>query len=291
MKFLATVLTLSVVLAGRALAAPGDPRLIQGTLEWPPTLAGGELFVVLHGADGRMYSADVMAAQRQVQGVLSAGSRMTLLGLEGIKSHEILAVALASGDATALSLALAQATRTTPPTSPPAPATTPAGTAPPEAPSAAVSPVRGAEGRPARGEDGRRVTLRGSVLEVAGQTLFVRRADGHAVGIDMSKLDPGGRPGLRPGSPVAVVVVPVGNKFLATGFIETDTRPSGSTPATPAHPAAVEQPPAVYQQPPVRRQVVYPHGKYVLYGDGVNQAYQWVWIQAAPPVSSPTPKQ
>jgi hypothetical protein len=34
---------------------------------------------------------------------------------------------------------------------------------------------------------------------------------------------------------------------------------------------------------------VYPHGKYVLYGDGVTQPYQWVWIQAAPPVSSPTP--
>ena len=23
--------------------------------------------------------------------------------------------------------------------------------------------------------------------------------------------------------------------------------------------------------------VVYPHGKYVLYGDGVTQAWQWVW--------------
>jgi hypothetical protein len=291
MKCLATVLTLSVVLAGRALAAPGDPRLIEGTLEWPATLAGGELFVVLHGDDGRVYSADVIAAQRQVQGVLSAGSRMTLLGLEGTKSHEIVAVALGSGDATALSLALAQATRTTPPTTLPAPSTTPAGTASPERASAAVAPVRGAEGRPARGEEGGRVTLRGSVLEVVGQTLFVRRADGHAVDVDMSRLDPRDRPRLGPGSPVAVVVVPVGNRFQATRFVETDTGPSGSTPATPAHPAAVEQPSAVYQQPPVRRQVVYPHGKYVLYGDGVNQAYQWIWIQAAPPVSSPTPPQ
>jgi hypothetical protein len=291
MKFLATVLTLSIVLAGRALAAPGDLRLIEGTLEWPPTLAGDEIFVVLHGDDGRLYSADVMAAQRHVPGGLSAGSRMTLLGLEGTKSHEIVAVALGSGDATALSQALAQATGTTPPTTPPAPSTTPAGTAPPEAASAAVSPVRGAEGRPARGEEGRPVTLRGTVLEVAGQTLFLRRADGHAVDVDMSKLDPGGRPRLAPGSPVAVVVVPVGNKFQAMGFIETDTRPSGSTPATPARPAGVEQPSAVYQQPPVRRQVVYPHGKYVLYGDGVNEAYQWVWIQAAPPVSSPIPRQ
>jgi hypothetical protein len=27
---------------------------------------------------------------------------------------------------------------------------------------------------------------------------------------------------------------------------------------------------------------VYPHGKYVLYGDGVTQAWQWVWVPAAP---------
>ena len=33
MKFLATVLALTLLLAGPALATPGDPRLIQGTLE------------------------------------------------------------------------------------------------------------------------------------------------------------------------------------------------------------------------------------------------------------------
>src|SRR2546422_2351832 len=131
MKFLATVLALSLVLAGPAFGTPGDPRLIQGTLEWPPTLAGGEPFVVLRGDDGRIYYVDVMAARRQVQGVLSAGSRMTLVGLEGTKAHEIVAVALGSGDATALSLALAGATLTTPTTAPPVRPTTPAETAAP----------------------------------------------------------------------------------------------------------------------------------------------------------------
>ncbi len=52
-------------------------------------------------------------------------------------------------------------------------------------------------------------------------------------------------------------------------------------------PAVVEQPPVVYQQPAVQCEVVYPNGKYVLYGDGVNQPYQWVWIPAAPPPPSP----
>src|SRR5215813_13072751 len=99
----------------RTLAAPGptDPRLIQGTLEWPPALSGGETFIVVRGGDGRVYYADVMAAQRHVQGALNAGSRITVVGLEGIKPHEIVAVALGSGDAAALSLALARGSPTT----------------------------------------------------------------------------------------------------------------------------------------------------------------------------------
>jgi hypothetical protein len=32
--------------------------------------------------------------------------------------------------------------------------------------------------------------------------------------------------------------------------------------------------------PPVQREVVYANGKYVLYGDGVTQAWQWVWVPA-----------
>jgi hypothetical protein len=31
-------------------------------------------------------------------------------------------------------------------------------------------------------------------------------------------------------------------------------------------------------QPAIQREVLYPHGKYVLEGDGVNTAYRWVWI-------------
>jgi hypothetical protein len=51
-------------------------------------------------------------------------------------------------------------------------------------------------------------------------------------------------------------------------------------------PVVVEQPPVVYQPPAIQREVIYPNGKYVLYGDGVNQPYQWVWIPAAPPPPS-----
>ena len=48
-------------------------------------------------------------------------------------------------------------------------------------------------------------------------------------------------------------------------------------------PTVVEQPPAAYE--PIQREVVYPNGKYVLEGDGVTQAYQWVWIPAIPAVT------
>jgi hypothetical protein len=54
---------------------------------------------------------------------------------------------------------------------------------------------------------------------------------------------------------------------------------------TPAPVVVESSPTVVYQQPapaPTQREVVYPHGKYVLQGDGVNQAWQWVWIPTAP---------
>ena len=59
------------------------------------------------------------------------------------------------------------------------------------------------------------------------------------------------------------------------------------------------QPPVVYQQAPVyvappaplvQREVVYQNGKYVLYGDGVTQPWQWVWVPAVP-VAPPAPPQ
>jgi hypothetical protein len=61
-------------------------------------------------------------------------------------------------------------------------------------------------------------------------------------------------------------------------------------------PSAYYPPPAYYAQPapqvtyaapapPVQNEVVYPHGRYVLRGDGVTSAYQWVWI-ANPPVEA-----
>ena len=74
---------------------------------------------------------------------------------------------------------------------------------------------------------------------------------------------------------------------LALGAVAAATAPLVyAPPPVYAAPPVVYQTPMIYQQPPaaappapmVQREVVYPHGKYVLYGDGVTQPWQWVWV-------------
>ena len=75
---------------------------------------------------------------------------------------------------------------------------------------------------------------------------------------------------------------------LALGAVAAATAPIiYAPPPVYAAPPVVYQTPMIYQQPPtapapqapmVQREVVYPHGKYVLYGDGVTQPWQWVWV-------------
>ncbi len=52
----------------------------------------------------------------------------------------------------------------------------------------------------------------------------------------------------------------------------------------PAPTVTYPQPP-----PPAQAEVVYPHGKYVLKGDGMTVAYQWVWVPNPPPAPPAPP--
>jgi hypothetical protein len=64
--------------------------------------------------------------------------------------------------------------------------------------------------------------------------------------------------------------------------------PAYYSPAPP--PAYVEQvtvAPARASAPAMSRVVQHPHGRYVLRGDGVHTAYQWVWIPNPPPPPPP----
>src|SRR5712691_5540091 len=53
-----------------------------------------------------------------------------------------------------------------------------------------------------------------------------------------------------------------------------------------AYPAYYPYP---YSSPAYSRVVQYPHGRYQLYGDGIQTPYQWVWIPNPPPPPAAPP--
>ena len=70
--------------------------------------------------------------------------------------------------------------------------------------------------------------------------------------------------------------------------------PMYTPPPTYATPAPAPQPAPSYAPPQVatlQREVVYPNGRYVLYGDGVRQPWRWVWVPSASPPPPPPPPQ
>jgi hypothetical protein len=116
-----------------AVAGPGDPRLVNGVLEWPRTVTT-ESFVIVRGDDGVLYYVGLGAARRD--GTVTAGARIAVLGIEGRSAHEITAVGFGSGATTEAALAQLQGVR---PSSAPATATT--APAPPPAAPAVAAPV------------------------------------------------------------------------------------------------------------------------------------------------------
>src|SRR5213076_1647503 len=77
-------LSVAVLVASAAHAAPGDPRLIQGVLEWPAKLTA-EPFVVIRTDDGRWYYTEIKNAKRLESGPLTSGGRVAILGTEAAK--------------------------------------------------------------------------------------------------------------------------------------------------------------------------------------------------------------
>jgi hypothetical protein len=80
--------------------------------------------------------------------------------------------------------------------------------------------------------------------------------------------------------------------------------PALARPVYAAPPAVYTSPAPVYasapavsyapppRPPAIEREVVYPHGRHVLLGDGVTVAYRWVWVPNPPsgPPPSPPPR-
>ena len=86
----AGLLFLSLTTPLVAAAGQGDPRLITGVLEWPPTVTN-EAFVIVRGDDGALYYIGVTSARRDV--APTANMRIAVLGIEGRSPYEITAAA------------------------------------------------------------------------------------------------------------------------------------------------------------------------------------------------------
>jgi len=152
MKSSLTFLTLFVVVLAAhaaAVAGPGDPRLVNGVLEWPRALTN-EPFVVVRGDDGALYYVTITAARRDA--ALAGGARVAVLGLEGRTSHEITALGVGVGDSAESALANLQGGKSAAAASAPAASAvvTPPSAAAPTTPSA-PSPTATPSAAPAHG--------------------------------------------------------------------------------------------------------------------------------------------
>jgi hypothetical protein len=193
--------------AGAAQAAPGDPRVVQGTLEWPSSLST-EPFVIVRGEDGRLYYADISAAQRRASGPLAAGNRMSIFGVEGNRPHELAAVAFGAGEATGLGISL--------PGSP----TIPAGTLPTPLPGSASASEAMWQ-------------VAGTVQSISGTMVTVRTQDGQAQTVDASQLSAGTLRALRTGDRVSLFGTPrADRKLVANGYVQSEGVPPAASPRT-----------------------------------------------------------
>jgi hypothetical protein len=198
MRSLFLTLASLVLLTEVAAAAPGDPRLVRGTLEWPATLAT-EPIAVIRGEDGTLYYVDASTAERL--GAPITG-RVSVVGIEGMKPQELSAVIIGGGDSALTSLET--------PTIPG---------------DVAASP------RTDSSDDLWRV--QGKVRAVTIADIIVETPQGQSVRVDASKLSPWTRQTLRPGDEVKLYGVPQADRRLvANGFIQMMPSVPSASPAS-----------------------------------------------------------
>jgi len=198
MRSLVLTLASLVLLTEIAAAAPGDPRLLKGTLEWPATLAT-EAIAVVRGDDGVLYYVEASSAERL--GAPITG-RVSVVGIEGMKPQELSAVIIGSGDSAVTSVQT------------------------PSVPGeVAASP------RTDYSDDLWRV--QGKVRAVTVSDIIVETSYGEAVRVNASKLSAWTRQTLRPGDEVKLYGLPQADRQLvANGFIQLMPSVPSASPAS-----------------------------------------------------------
>lgn len=176
------------LLTDLAAAAPGDPRVLRGTLEWPANLST-EAIAVVRGDDGGLYYVDASSTERL--GAPITG-RVSIVGIEGMKPQEISAVVIGGGDS---ALGAFESPRI------------------PGASEVSASP------RTESVDDMWKV--QGRVRAVSLGDIVVETAQGQTVRIDASRLSPWTKQTLRPGDEIKLFGVPQADqRLVANGFIQ-----------------------------------------------------------------------
>ncbi len=201
------LLTLGVLasLTGMASAAPGDPRTVQGSLEWPATLEETSRFIVVRTDDGRAVYVNVAGARRAPGGVTS-GRRISVLGVEGLQPHEVVASRVGPDDSAL------------------------AGDAFPDPGVVSASPRTDV---PAAAPTEPLWHLRGSVQSISGSSLVLRTRDGATHTVDVTNLSQATRSTLRPGTKISLYGVPrTDRRLVATGFVQSEPLTPAASPRT-----------------------------------------------------------
>ncbi len=221
-------------LVSTAGAAPGDPRVVQGTVEWAEALSVAP-FVVVRGDDGRFYYTDVS----RLQGArlsLSRGERVVVTGVEGMSPHELAAVTLQSGVAPSVALTPPPSPVPSPPPAAPAPLPLPAPVAPPAGlPPAPAAAPEGGTAMPAASPPSEPAAHRldGRVQSITGNLVVLKTADGRRVTVNMGAVGPNIASVVQPGDELTVFGRTADNQvFVATGYVHV-TSPGSALPGRP----------------------------------------------------------
>jgi hypothetical protein len=161
------VVALTFGFASLAGAAPGDYRLMTGTIVWPADVTV-ERVIVIQGDDGVTHFAELAPAETFPRA--RVGDRVSIIGREGFQPTQILFAQLGHREdapppgALPLAVALAPATDVR------------------ESPDLVI----------------------GTVDSVSGRTLRLTNRHGHRIDVDVAAIDLGLRQDLRPGDAVTI---------------------------------------------------------------------------------------